>query len=165
MGDGGMVTLYNPIDILFFMALLTLIMHTYTDLKRGTIDPKKNFGMTYANVVAAIVLGLVGQYIMAVIFTVIAFITIPLLLHKFGIGNPIGAGDQDCLSWLIPMLALVNLELIFAFLGLLLLFSIPFAWQLKRKNIERAPAMAVIFLAFFVSSGLHYWLPIVFNTL
>jgi len=144
----------NEYFIFQSLAFLSLLLMSYTDLRRGVVDQRKNSFMVGAVLTILLVReGDIFFYLGSLIATIILV---------FAVKKRIGAGDISALFWLVPGFALFRLTyaggFLLVFLVAYLLFNILVHPWLKQYYAEaqqkagKSPAMPIILAAFGVTT-------------
>ena len=135
----------NPTHLLFSLGLMSLVWNTYTDLKKGTIDSRRNYFMQGALLFAVLSSGYPILQYLGFVFGV--------LILNFILGQFWGSGDKEVFSWLMPMLLYINAVLwvvFFIVCGLLLIGKRAF------NKEGTSPAMPIILISYVITGIFWY---------
>lgn len=100
------------------MAILSLLLMLWTDLWKKKIDERRNWFMFGATVTIGLLIGNAGVFLWGAITLMVFWGLFTQLEKRFG--KVMGEGDKQVFAWLLPGLALFNVQ--YAVLCLALFF-------------------------------------------
>jgi hypothetical protein len=115
----------------FFLASLTMIQLVYQDLKEKLVGENLSYYMIGAVSVIMLSLGFIIQWII-----LMAVVTFGLTLLKPKLEKYIGAGDITILSWLLPGIGALSLNLLLIFVIFYCISLVSYFFFFKQRELE-----------------------------